>query len=237
MSKLIYGRNSVLSSLGENRVEKIFLDNDFDNHDILKIITRKKIAIERVNREKLEQLSNHGIHQGIAALVLDFRYYSLDEILESCRYKKYPLIVILDELKDPHNLGAIIRTCDAFDVDGIIIKKYEQVPLNATVAKVSTGAIDFVKVAVVSNLSNVLNKLKEAGFWIIASDGQGDASYRDIDYLRSIALILGSEGKGVSRLLLERSDYVVKVPMLGHVNSLNVSVAAGILLSEIVAKR
>jgi len=237
MSKLIYGRNPVLSSLGENRVEKIFLDVGFTNREILQKLTAKKVVIERVETARLDELSNHGVHQGIIASVLDFHYYSLEEILSASRSKKYPLIVILDSLKDPHNLGAILRTCDAFGVDGVILKKHDQVPLNATVAKVSTGAIDHVKVCEASNLSNIIQKLKDEGFWIVASDGSASMSYRDLDAQRALALILGSEGQGVSELLLRRSDYVVKIPMFGHVNSLNVSVAAGILISSIIAKR
>ena len=237
MSKLVYGRNPVLSSLGENRVEKIFLDERFSDKIFLDKIADKRIIIERVTKSKLDELSEHGVHQGVVASVLDFRYYSLSEILVSCKSKQYPLILLLDALKDPHNLGAILRTCDAFGVDGIIIKKHEQVTLNATVAKVSTGAIDHVKVCIETNLSSAIQKLKDAGFWIIATDGDAKDSYTEIDCKRPLALILGSEGEGVSRLLVQRSDYVVKIPMTGHVNSLNVSVAAGILIANIIAKR
>ena len=226
-----------MSSLGENRVEKVFLDLHFSDQEIIRKLLAKKIVIERVPSSQLDDLANHGVHQGIIASVLDFRYYSLDEILTAARSKKLPLIVILDSLKDPHNLGAILRTCDAFGVDGVIIKKRGQVPLNATVAKVSTGAIDHVKVHEASNLSNVLSKLKDEGFWIVSSDGSAQMEYHQIDAQRPLALILGSEGEGVSELLLKRSDYIVKIPMFGHVNSLNVSVAAGILIASIIAKR
>ena len=226
-----------MSSLGENRVEKVFLDLHFSDQEIIRKLLAKKIVIERVPSSQLDDFANHGVHQGIIASVLDFRYYSLDEILTAARSKKLPLIVILDSLKDPHNLGAILRTCDAFGVDGVIIKKRGQVPLNATVAKVSTGAIDHVKVHEASNLSNVLSKLKDEGFWIVSSDGSAQMEYHQIDAQRPLALILGSEGEGVSELLLKRSDYIVKIPMFGHVNSLNVSVAAGILIASIIAKR
>lgn len=237
MSKLIYGRNPVLSSLGENRVEKVFLDVRFNDARFLAKLVTKKVLIEKVNSSKLDELSNHSVHQGVVASVMDFRYYTLEEVLAACQGKKFPLVLILDALKDPHNLGAILRTCDAFGVDGVVIKKHEQVPLNATVAKVSTGAIDHVKVVEATNLSNVIQKLKDSGFWIVASDGEASTSYLEVDAKRPLALILGSEGEGVSRLLLQRSDYVVKIPMFGHVNSLNVSVAAGILIANIIAKR
>ena len=226
-----------MSSLGENRVEKVFLDLHFNDQEIIRKLSAKKIVIERVPSSQLDDLANHGVHQGIIASVLDFRYHPLDEILTAAKSKRFPLIVILDSLKDPHNLGAILRTCDAFGVDGVIIKKRGQVPLNATVAKVSTGAIDHVKVHEASNLSNVLSKLKDEGFWIVSSDGSAQMEYHQIDAQRPLALILGSEGEGVSELLLKRSDYIVKIPMFGHVNSLNVSVAAGILIASIIAKR
>jgi len=226
-----------LSSLGENRVEKIFLDMQFSDREVLKAIALKKIDIERVAESKLDQLSERGLHQGIVASVLDFRYYSLEEVIAAAASKKYPLLIVLDGIEDPHNFGAILRTCDAFGVDGVIIKKNRQVPLNATVAKVSTGAIDFVKVAEVTNLSVAIASLKERGYWIVASDGEATLSYRDVDCERPIALVLGSEGRGVSRLVIERSDYKVKIPMFGHVNSLNVSVAAGILIANIVKDR
>lgn len=226
-----------MSSLGENRVEKVFLDLHFNDQEIIRKLSAKKIVIERVPSSQLDDFANHGVHQGIIASVLDFRYHSFDEILTAAKSKKFPLIVILDSLKDPHNLGAILRTSDAFGVDGVIIKKRGQVPLNATVAKVSTGAIDHVKVHEASNLSNVLSKLKDEGFWIVSSDGSAQMEYHQIDAQRPLALILGSEGEGVSELLLKRSDYIVKIPMFGHVNSLNVSVAAGILIASIIAKR
>ena len=226
-----------MSSLGENRVEKIFLDMQFSDREVLKAIALKKIDIERVAESKLDQLSERGLHQGIVASVLDFRYYSLEEVIAAAASKKYPLLIVLDGIEDPHNFGAILRTCDAFGVDGVIIKKNRQVPLNATVAKVSTGAIDFVKVAEVTNLSVAIASLKERGYWIVASDGEATLSYRDVDCERPIALVLGSEGRGVSRLVIERSDYKVKIPMFGHVNSLNVSVAAGILIANIVKDR
>jgi 23S rRNA (guanosine2251-2'-O)-methyltransferase len=237
MSKFIYGRNPVLSSLGENRVEKVFIDVRFSDQEIIKKLSAKRILIEKVSTVKLDELSNQGLHQGIVASVLDFRYYSLEEILGASKGKKFPLLIILDSLKDPHNLGAVLRTCDAFGVDGVIIKKHGQVPLNATVAKVSTGAIDYVKVCEATNLSIVIQKLKDNGFWIVASDSQAQMSYEQIDAQRPLALILGSEGEGVSGLLVKRSDYIIKIPMLGHVNSLNVSVAAGILIASIIAKR
>ena len=177
-------------------------------------------------------------HQGFLVLSEAIRSYSLEEVLQSIpSEKKYPLIVILDGIEDPHNLGAIIRTCDAFSVDGIIMKKRGEVPLNGTVAKVSTGAINYVKVAVVANLNQAIEKLKQNGYWVVSSDGSATQSYLDVDYNSPIALVVGSEGFGISKLVLKNSDFIVKIPMTGHVNSLNASVASAILISGVVASR
>ena len=144
---------------------------------------------------------------------------------------------MLDGIEDPHNLGAILRSADAFGVDGVIIKSRGGVGLNGTVAKVSTGAISYVKVAEVNNLTKAALKLKDAGYWIVESDGSASLSYDEVDYHCPICLVVGSEGFGISRLLLSKADFVVKIPMKGHVNSLNASVATGILLSLISLKR
>ena len=142
-------------------------------------------------------------------------------------------MVLLDGINDPHNLGAILRSCDVFGVCGVIMPKHNQVMLNATVAKTSAGAINFVPVALVSNLNNAINTLKENGFWIVASDGSGKDNFQEVKYDFPTALVVGSEGQGVSQLVLKNSDFIVKIPMYGKVNSLNASVAAGIFLAEI----
>ena len=140
---------------------------------------------------------------------------------------------MLDGINDTHNLGAILRSCYVFDVAGIIIGKHNQVPLNATVAKASAGAINYVPVCLVNNLNQAISRLKEEGYWIVSTDGSGTSNYQDIKYDFKVVLVIGSEGMGVSKLVLKNSDYIVKIPQYGHVNSLNASVAAGILLSEI----
>ena len=143
------------------------------------------------------------------------------------------IIVILDGINDPHNLGAILRCCDVFNVSGVLIPKHNQVPLTATVAKTSAGAINYVPVALVGNLNQTIEKLKEEGFWIVSTDGSATIDYQSLKYDFNVALVIGSEGQGVSRLVLKNSDYVVKIPQYGHVNSLNASVATGILLAKI----
>lgn len=229
----IYGRNPVVSSLTNNKVHKLYLQRNFSDKKIIFLAKEKNVEIEYIDINKLNELTNSGNHQGVCAIVDSFKYSSLEEIIKLSKGKKQPLILILDEIADPQNLGAIIRTCDAFGVDGIILKSRNQVQINMTVVKVSTGATDFVKIAQVSNLNNTIKELKDNGFWIYASDGSGSQDYHQLKYDRPTALIVGSEGKGISHLVLENSDFIIKIPQTGHVNSLNVSVATGILLANI----
>ncbi len=232
MAQLIYGRNAVLSALKEGKVEKLILSNSFRHEEIEKELSNRKQSFEIKSNEELSKLVD-GAHQGIVAQIKDYQYSSLEEIIHKCKGKQYPLVLILDGINDPHNLGAIIRSSDAFGVDGIIIKKHGQVSLNATVAKVSTGAINFVPVAQVVNLNAAIATLKDFGFWIVASDGEAKQDYREIDYKMPTVLVIGSEGEGVSKLVIKNSDFLIKIPMYGHVNSLNASVATAVLLAQI----
>ncbi len=233
MRNLIYGRNPLLSFIASGDIKEVYLQNNFSDKRILDEIKKKNIPFSYLTLPELNKLTENANHQGVAALVNPFKYSSLKEIIESSKSKKQPLVVILDEIVDPHNLGAIIRSCDAFDVDGLIIKSRNQVPVNMTVVKVSTGASKFVKIAMVNNLVNAIKELKENGFWVYASDGQAKSDYSKQNYDGKVALVMGSEGEGISPLVLRNSDFIIKIPMNGHVNSLNVSVATGILLSRI----
>lgn len=235
MGKLIYGKNTVVSSLNEGRVLTLYLKDNFSDANVIALAKKKSVITKYLSMGELEKMSNHQNHQGIIAEVIDFEYSSVDDIIKCAKNSKHPLILILDEIADPHNLGAIIRSADAFSVDGIIMKSRNQVSVNATVYKVSTGAINFVKIAQVSNLSNAIKKLKDNGYWVYASDGGGKEEYQKQDFSGPVALIVGSEGFGISRLVLDNSDIVMKIPMSGHVNSLNVSVATGILLAQVRA--
>ena len=161
---------------------------------------------------------------------------SLNEAINQIKSKDKSLILVLDGVEDPHNLGAIIRSADAFDVDMIIIKEHGQVDVTPIVRKVSTGAIDHVKIVRVSSITRALEKLKEIGYWVYAADGSGDVDYSKISYDNKTVVVMGSEGFGISRLVLENSDFIIKIPMFGHVNSLNVSVATGIILAMIKSK-
>ena len=229
----VYGRLPAMNALEKNKALKAYLLKGFSDARILDLLRAKKINYSFVEMDRLNDLSHHGNHQGVVLEVKPFEYSDLNSIINAAKKKTNPLILILDESEDPHNFGAIIRSCDAFDVDGIIIKSRNQVPITMTVSKVSTGAIEYVRIAQVSNLSSAINKLKENGFWIYAADGSGKEDYQKINYSGPVALVMGSEGHGISRLVLDNSDFIIKIPMYGHVNSLNVSVATGILLSRI----
>lgn len=235
-TNIIYGRNPVKEALKANRVLSLYLANGFSHSEILSLISSSNLKINYLASRDLDNLCQGGVHQGIAAKVKDYEYWSIDSLLDKAKKEEKPLIVILDGIEDPHNLGAILRCADVFNVSGVIIPRHNQVALNATVAKTSAGAINYVPVCLVTNLNQAIEKLKKAGFWVVSSDGSAKIEYQDLKYDFNVALVIGSEGQGVSRLVLNNSDYVVKIPQYGHVNSLNASVAAGILLAKIREK-
>ena len=229
---IIYGRNPVKEALRSKRVKAIYLANGFSNNELLSLVDESNIKpIYKSNKEM--DLMCDGVHQGVAAIIKDYEYFSLESILDRTKKNDRSIVVILDGINDPHNLGAILRCCDVFNVSGVLIPKHNQVPLTATVAKTSAGAINYVPVALVGNLNQTISKLKEEGFWVVSTDGSATIDYQSLKYDFKVALVIGSEGQGVSHLVLNNSDYVVKIPQYGHVNSLNASVAAGILLAKI----
>lgn len=230
---LIYGRNACLSSLNSGKVFEVFLEEGFADQRILSVINKSDLKVHFISSKALSAMTNNGAHQGIALSVPRFEYASLEDIIRASKKEIRPIVLILDEINDPHNFGAIIRSADAFGVSGIIIKNRRQVMVNMTVAKVSTGAIDHVKIAQVNNLSKAIQNLKDNGFWVYAAEGKGATNYQEIQYDRPVALVVGSEGEGISKLILDNADFIIKIPMFGSVNSLNVSVATGILLSRI----
>ena len=232
LNNLIYGRNPIREAIRAKRIKKIYLSNSFSHADILKMIEEAHLPIINKTNNELDKMVD-GVHQGIVAEIKDYEYYSFESIIHAANKKNNPVIVMLDGINDTHNLGAILRSCDVFDVSGIIIGKHNQVPLNATVAKSSAGAINYVPVCLVNNLNQAIAKLKEEGYWIVSTDGSGTINYQDLKYDFKVVLVIGSEGQGVSKLVLKNSDYIVKIPQFGHVNSLNASVAAGILLAKI----
>lgn len=236
MKEYIYGKNTVVEALNTNsKVIKLFITKN--NSEIISLATIKKIPFQIVDNNYLNKLVN-GNHQGMVLEVEGYSYSVLEDIINCNSKLKYPLILMLDGLEDPHNLGAILRTCDASGVDGVIIGKNRSVKLNSTVAKVSTGAIEHVKVVEVTNLTNTIKTLKQKGYWIVGAEAcDRSVDYTSIDYNMPVCLVVGSEGKGISRLVTENCDFLVRIPMVGHVNSLNASVSCGILIYEIIKNR
>lgn len=231
-NSLIYGRNPVVEAIKNSGVVSIILSDSFKDEKIIKLINEYSLPCKRISARELNQMCP-GVNQGIAAYVKSYTYHSLEEIIHKSKQETRPIIVMLDGIVDPHNFGAILRCCDIFAVAGVIISKHNQVPLNATVAKTSAGAINYVPVVSVGNLNAAIKTLKDAGFWIVATSGNATTNYQDLDYNFPVVLIIGNEGDGVSPLVMKNSDYLVKIPMYGKVNSLNASVATGILLSRI----
>ena len=229
---LIYGKNPVIEAIRAKKAIKVFVVNNFNDQKILSLINDNRLAVTSISSNEMDKMCN-GVHQGIAAELKPYQTVSLEEIIYKAKNKEKKIIVMLDNINDPHNLGAIIRSADVFEASGIILPKHNSVSLNATVAKTSAGAINYVPVAVVNNLNQAIKTLKEEGYWIVSTDGSAEISYSSIKYDFPVVIVIGSEGKGVSSLVLKNSDYIVKIPQFGHVNSLNASVAAGILLAEV----
>ena len=232
-TNFIYGKNPVIEAINAKKAIRVFLVSNFNDQKILNLINNNKVPVTMVSPSEMNKMSNNGVHQGVAAELKPYQTVSLEEIILKAKKKEKKIIVMLDGIEDPHNLGAILRSADVFEASGIILPKHNSVSLNATVAKTSAGAINYVPVAVVNNLNQAISKLKEEGYWVVATDGSAEISYSSIKYDFPVVVVIGSEGKGVSPLVLKNSDYIVKIPQFGHVNSLNASVAAGILLAEV----
>ena len=208
------------------------------DEQLMSIAKKRNIKVNIVaHKGVLNDLVGSVVHQGVVALVEGYEYASIEDILAQIPQGKQPLLLMLDGLEDPHNLGAILRTCDAVEVDGVIIGKNRSVGLTPTVAKVSTGAIDYVKVAQVTNLSRTLEDLKKQGFWVVGCDLNESQDYRAIDYNMPVVIVVGSEGFGISRLVKKHCDMNVVLPMNGHVTSLNASVAAALILYQVYNSR
>ena len=230
---IVYGRNVAEEVLKNNKkVNKIIIREDFNDKNIKLLLEKNNYNIEILSKKDFSQFDKFS-HQGIILDIEDFRYSDLDEFINI----EDSIIVILDHLEDTHNLGAIIRTCEAAGIDGIIIPKDRSVSVNSTVMKTSAGAIENVKIAMVTNLNQAIEVLKKNGFWIVGTAMVSDTDYRDIDYSGKIAIVIGNEGKGMSKSITDSCDYVAKIPMYGKINSLNASVAAGIMIYEVVRSK
>lgn len=234
----VAGRNPVLEILRTDKeVEKIYIQKGELQGSIKKIIgiaKDKNIVIQEVDKSKLDSITKGIAHQGVVALVTSYEYASIEDILELAKKRNEdPFIVILDGIEDPHNLGAIIRTAECAGVHGIVIPKRRSAQVNETVYKSSAGAVEHILVAKVNNINQVIDELKEKGLWIYGADMNGDL-YFNISLKGAVALVIGSEGKGISRLTKEKCDSLVTIPMVGKISSLNASNAAAILMYEVV---
>ncbi|CZR00790.1 trna/rrna methyltransferase spou type [Trichococcus palustris] len=237
----VIGRHPVLEILKSERdINKIFIQEGLGGEkigDIIHLAKERKIQIQSVPKSKLDTLSDNAVHQGVMAATAAFQYATLDDLFAAAAAKNEdPFFIILDSLEDPHNLGSVLRTADASGAHGVIIPKRRAVGLTSTVAKASTGAIEHVPVVRVTNLNRTIEELKERGVWIYATDMAGQ-DYRKWDTTLPLAIIIGNEGKGISRLLKESADGLLTIPMVGHVQSLNAGVAAGLMMYEVFRGR
>ena len=253
MMNHIYGLAPVLEALraGRRPIHKILIAagaNPSRLNELTETAQRARISIEKRDRRALDELTRNANHQGVVALLAEAAstsagksakkasgYVEAETILNSLG--PLPLLVLLDGIEDPHNLGAILRTCEGAGLDGVFIPEHRAAGLNETVAKTSAGAVEYVSVARVTNLVRLIEELKERGIWVVGVEGGTQASYTNTDFNVPLAIVVGSEGKGVRRLVRENCDAIVSIPMRGHINSLNVSVATGIVLFEVLRQR
>lgn len=227
---IVYGKNVATEVINSKiKINQVFIAKNFNDSEILKFFDNNNIRIQVLDKNIMDKKYN-GNHQGIVLDIEDYKYHNLDEVYSS------DFIVILDHLEDPHNFGAIIRTCEAAGVDYIVIPKKRSTQVNSTVMKVSAGALNNMKIVEVNNISNAIDKLKDNGFWVYATDMDGE-DYTSIEYDKKTVLVIGAEGDGISRLAREKSDFIISIPMKGKINSLNASVAAGIVVYEVVRQR
>ncbi len=238
---MIEGRNAVIEAFrsGKN-VDKLFLlehSKESAVNTVIREAKKQDTLIQYVKKERLDQMSETGRHQGVIAYIAAYEYATVDEILKNAEKKgEAPFIFLLDDIEDPHNLGAIIRTANLAGAHGVIIPKRRAAGLTATAVKASAGAIHYTPVAKVTNLSKTIEDLKKQGLWFVCADMGGTMMY-DLDFTGSIGLVIGNEGRGVSRLVKEKCDFTAAIPMAGDIDSLNASVAAGVLAYEIVRQR
>ena len=237
---IVAGRNAVLELLKSDKdINKIYVERGEKHGSINEIVARARearVVLVEVDSEKLNNMADN--HQGVVAVVPPFNYCEVEDILDYAKEKNEdPFIIILDGIEDPHNFGSIIRTAETAGVHGIIIPKRRNVAVNSTVAKVSTGATAYVKVARVNNLNETIKKLKDSGLWVIGTDGEADTLYYNQDLKGPLAIIIGSEGFGISKLVKENSDILIKIPMKGQITSLNAAVSTGIVIYEAVKQR
>ncbi len=238
----IEGRNAVIALLKSDKpINKIMVakgERQGSIHEIIALAKERKIIISDVDKNKLDTISETGHHQGVIAFVSPVEYKEVDDLLEIAKSKgESPFLLIADEIEDPHNLGALIRSAEIAGCHGIIIPKRRASQVTEVVVKVSCGATEYLPIARVNNINETIRELKDKGVWIIGTDGNADIMYYDQDYTGPIAIIIGSEGRGMNKLTMKNCDFLVKIPMHGHITSLNASVSGGIVLFEAVKQR
>lgn len=241
MEDIIFGRGPINEALKNSHpIDKIIIKKGPYQNSLIPIINEAKkqgIVIQQVDPAKLDRMANGENHQGAVAMVSAYSYVTVNDIISKAKDKgESPFVIICDKITDPHNLGAIIRTANCVGAHGVIIPKHESAGVNSVVMKTSAGALEYTPVAKVTNIATVIDELKDKGFWVTAADMDGESMY-DIDLKGSTALVIGSEGKGVSRLVREKCDFIASIPMYGDINSLNASVAAGVLMYEALRQR
>ncbi|MFP4177683.1 MAG: 23S rRNA (guanosine(2251)-2'-O)-methyltransferase RlmB [Acholeplasmataceae bacterium] len=229
---IIYGKNVIREAIYAKRsIARLYLDQAFSDRQMLLFLKKNGIAHESVTKGYLNELTDRATHQGIVAEVEPYAYVELDQVLTKEDGQRF---IILDGVEDPHNLGAIMRTAEATKLDAIIVGKRRSAPLSATVAKVSSGAIEHVPVALVTNINRAIENLKDAGVLVVGTDDRATVDYRRIDRTRSLAIVLGNEGEGIRPLVKRNCDLLVRIPMRGKINSLNVSVAAALMMYAVL---
>ena len=242
MEDIVIGRNSVLELIKSGKdINKLYIQKGNRHGSINEIISRareNKIVIKEVEKNKLDEMCENQNHQGVIATVPPFEYSDIDDILNLAKQKNEdPFIIILDEIEDPHNLGSIIRTAECAGAHGVIIPKRRSAEVNSTVNKTSAGAVQYVKVARVNNLNDTIKYLKENDVWIYGTDAGAKSYYNEQNYKGGVAIVIGSEGYGMNKLVAKNCDFLVKIPMKGKVNSLNASVSAAIMMYEVLNQR
>lgn len=229
---IIYGKNVIREAIYAKRnMTRLYLDHKFSDRHMLVFLRERGITYEKVAKGRLNELTDQANHQGIVAEVDAYAFVALDDVLEHGRIQRF---MILDGVEDPHNLGAIMRTAEATNLDAIIVGRRHSAPLSATVAKVSSGAIEHVPVALVSNINQAIQRMREEGVLVVGTDDKATIDYREIERNRSLAIVLGNEGEGIRYLVKRNCDQLVRIPMRGKINSLNVSVAAALMMYAVL---
>ncbi len=228
---LVFGRNVARDLLKNGKpIKKVILQEGFNEKDIFDLIEKNNLKVEIKSKKEIDNLID-GVHQGIILSIPDYQYSNIESSYGD------EIVVLLDHIEDPHNFGAIIRTCEAAGIKSIIIPKDRQVQINSTVMKTSVGTLDNMNIISVSNLGYAIDKLKENGFWVYGTALENSVDYRDVDYDGKVAIIIGNEGSGISNIVSKKCDYLIKIPMYGKTNSLNASVAAGVVIYEVIRNR